>query len=116
VRRPTREAALCACAAAGPAAWFALLCVAWAITPAAHEARPTGVLLGLHALALAAAVIPGAVASRALRRARRGAAGDPLTERARFWASAAVALSVASVLLVLANALPLFLLTPGAEP
>jgi len=133
MKRGIREGTLCACAVASPAVWFVLLCTAWAIAPAAHQPGRLGLLLGLHALALAAAGAPGAAAYRELRRLRRvagaQAADEPppaapaeppgvelAAERARFLAGAALALSATSVLLVIASAVPLLLLTPGAEP
>jgi hypothetical protein len=113
------EALLCACGLVGPAAWFVLLCVAWAIAPAAHEPGWTGPLLGLHALALAAAAAPGLLAYRVLRQLRREPGGgglDPAGERTRFLAGMALALSALAILLVLASAVPLAILAPGAEP
>jgi hypothetical protein len=96
--------------------WFVLLCSAWAIAPAAHAPGSTGPLLGLHALALAATAAPGLLAYRELRRLRRLETGDPAGERARFLAGMALALSALAVLLVLASAVPLVILAPGAEP
>lgn len=143
-RARRREVLLCACGIAGPVVWFVLLCSAWAIAPAAHEPGSTGPLLGLHALALVAAAVPGLLAYRDLRRLRRAGAGagsdepgramgatpaatpaatpdrpeawDSAVERTRFLAGAALALSALAVLLVIASAVPLMLLVPGAEP
>ena len=129
MKRGIREVLLCACAIASPAVWFVLLCTAWTIAPAAHQPGRLGLLLGLHALALAAAGVPGAAAYCELRRLYRvssaqashdpplAAAAERLgLERARFLAGAALALSATSILLVIASAVPLLLLTPGAEP
>jgi hypothetical protein len=132
VKRGIRERLLCACAIASPVVWFGLLCTAWAIAPAPHQPGRLGLLLGLHALALAAAGTPGAAACRELRRLRRvsgsqtshdpplDAPADRLglelaAEHARFLVGAALALSATSVAIVLASAVPLLLLTPGVE-
>jgi hypothetical protein len=115
-RASRREVLLCACGVVGPAVWFVLLCAAWATAPAAHEPGSNGPLLGLHALAVAAAAAPGLLAYRELRRLRRDEAGDSTVERTRFLAGAALALSALAVLLVLAGAVPLVILAPGAEP
>jgi hypothetical protein len=110
IKRGARDALLYACAIAGPAVWFTILCTAWELAPSAHEVGRRVALLGLHVLALAFALAPGAAALREVHILRRGGAGHhPAAERARLLAGSALALSAVSALLVLASALPLVL-------
>jgi hypothetical protein len=110
--RRVRDAVFYACALAGPAVWFVLLCAAWAIAPTVHQTAGKAALLGMHALALACALAPGTAALREVRRVRRVGVECAAAARARVAGLAAAVLSAGAAALVIASALPLVLFTP----
>ena len=106
-----RDAWLWFAAVVGPAAWFADLLISYAVTPGPHRPRDAGILLAISAAAL---VLGGAgllIAWRALR--QRAVSSAP---RPRFLAHAGIAMSILSMTLVIATALPTLMLVPGGEP
>jgi hypothetical protein len=101
---------------AGPLAWFAAHVASWMIAPGAHESASRAALWVIDLVALAIAVVGGAVGLGRLRALGAAESGERATDRARFVAASGVGLSALSVLLVLGLTLPTLLLLPGAEP
>jgi hypothetical protein len=106
-----RDIVLWFAAVVGPVAWFADLLISYAVIPGPHRPRDAGPLLAISAVAL---VLGGAgllIAWRALREREVSSAPRP-----RFLAHSGIALSVLSMALVIATALPTLMLIPGGEP
>jgi hypothetical protein len=101
---------------AGPLAWFAAHVASWMVVPGAHEAGSVVGLVVIDTVALAIAIIAGALAAGRARQLLRQPPGDRQTQRARFVAVAGVLLSAVSILLIIGLLLPVALLGPGAEP
>jgi hypothetical protein len=101
---------------AGPMAWFAAHAASWLLVPGAHEAGDLAALYAIDAIALAIAVAASMIALGRTRALLRESPADRRVQRARFVAISGLALSALSVLLVIGLALPVFLLSPGAEP
>jgi hypothetical protein len=93
-----------------------VLVTSWAVTPGAHEAGRLPLLRAVHGIGFVVAVVSAGLAWREMRRLDGITSEEVFTERARFVARAALVLSVMAVLLLIASAIPTFLLLPGAEP
>lgn len=94
---------------AGPAAWALDFNISYAVSPDAHDHESVLDLHLLHAGAFVIAAIAAVLSGGMLRRALQ-------VERTRFMAAAGLGLSVISLLLIIGNAIPTFMLPPGAEP
>jgi hypothetical protein len=105
---PARDRWLWIAAVAGPLAWFLDETVSWSVTPAAYERGPSWPLHLVSALALAVAIASTIVAWRRVPQAD--------STRARMMAYGALVLGLLAILLVLATAVPKWMLAPGAEP
>jgi hypothetical protein len=101
-----RQTVLWLTTVAGPLAWLLDLVVSWVLVPPAHRGGSAAPLWWVAAVALAIATASASTAGALLVRDRRD----------HFLAVGGLVLSVASVLLVLATAVPVLLLPPGAEP
>jgi hypothetical protein len=92
---------------AGPVAWAIDFNVSYAMTPPAHEHGSVTSLLVMHGVAFVVALVAGVASVLELR---------ATAERPKFMAAIAAGLSLISMLLVIGNAIPTLMLTPGAEP
>ena len=101
---------------AGPLAWFVAHVASWMAAPGAHEAGSVAGLCVLDLAALAIAITAGVLALRRVRALRDVPPVDRRVSRARVLAASGLVLSAFSILLIVGLALPLVLLSPGAEP
>ena len=95
---------------AAPLAWFVDLVSSFAATPPAYEHGSAGRLHVISFGSIAITVLCGVIAALYLRSAPRWEC------RQRFVARTALWISLLSLVLVLASAIPKWLLAPGAEP
>ena len=101
--------------ALAPVTQFALLVIAYYVTPGAHEAGRNWTLRFIHLGALLLTLASLAISTRELF-LTTGDAGDSVIQRRRFLAICGIALSAFMTLLVIGQAVPTFLLWTGAEP
>jgi hypothetical protein len=101
--------------ALGPVAWFALLVIGWQTVPGAHE---YGRVATLRAMAAGAAVFPIVGAIIAVREIKLAGGDQEETklQRRRFFGITAFSSSMLFLLLIIATAVPMVMLPPGAEP
>lgn len=92
---------------AAPLAWFVDLVAKWMIVPGAHEPGGERALYAITGGALVVAIAAAVVSGFEVRRVRG---------HARFVAEAAVVLSIVSIVLIVATAVPTLILEPGDEP
>lgn len=98
-----------------PATQFALLVVAYYVTPGAHEYGRQWTLRLIHLGALVLTLASLAISVRELMLTVGDATGS-INQRRRFLALCGIALSALMTLLVIGQAVPTFMLWTGAEP
>jgi len=116
----TRDRLTWVALALGPSAWFGGLVAKYALTPPAHAVgRSMTSLRAAFLIALGVGIAGAAIAIAAFVRAPKvdeEGPGNRAARRDRFLAAAAVGLSLAMVLVLAADAIPILVLPAGYEP
>ena len=86
------------------------------LAPPAHRTAGRAAMFAIEAVALAIAIAAGLSALARVRRIRGGPDADGRVQREWFIATAGLALSAISIVLMIGLTLPNLLLIPGAEP